>query len=156
MLGIGSDHWGVDLKSDLLHYLISGGIPATNFGTDSAEPVDYPDIARRVAEAITSRSIDRGILICRTGLGMAITANKVPGIYAATVHNLETARSAAASNNAHIITLGSEGMRYEKARAIVAAWLRTPFKGGQSALKLEKIRLLERKYSNVYRVPKAV
>jgi ribose 5-phosphate isomerase B len=147
IIGIGSDHWGVKLKGNLIEYFTDRGIRTLDFGTSTSDPIDYPDIAKLVAEAIAAREIYQGVLICKTGLGMAIAANKVPGIYAATVHNVETARAAAASNNAQIITLGSDGLSADSACAIVSEWLRTPFKGGPSALKLGKICQLERKYS---------
>jgi ribose 5-phosphate isomerase B len=152
VLGIGSDHWGIGLKSSLCEYFSDRGIRLRDFGAASDEPRDYPDIAEQVAEAIAGHRIQRGILICRTGLGMAIAANKVPGIYAATVHDVATARAAAASNKAQIITLGSEGLDAEDACAMVGEWLRTPFKGGPSALKVEKISALERKYSRGYQL----
>ena len=154
-LGIGSDHWGIGLKSGLFEYLTAHGIQVVDFGTRTAEPIDYPDIAQAVAEAVANGIVNCGILICKTGLGMAIVANKIPGIYAATVHNLETARAAAASNMANIITLGSESLTLREACAIVSEWLQTPFKGGQSAFKIEKIHLLESKYYNGYRPQQA-
>jgi len=152
ILGIGSDHWGTKLKSGLCEYFNDRGIHMRDFGADGDGPSDYPDIAQLVAEAIAAQSIQRGILICRTGLGMAIAANKVPGIYAATVHNVATARAAAASNKAQVITMGSDGLSVDDACAMVSEWLRTPFKGGPSALKVSKISALERKYSRDYQV----
>jgi ribose 5-phosphate isomerase B len=152
ILGIGSDHWGAKLKGSLCEYFSDRGIQMSDFGSDSDDPSDYPDIAQLVAEAIADRRIQRGILICRTGLGMAIAANKVPGIYAATVHNVATARAAAASNKAQVITMGSEGLSVNDACAMVSEWLRTPFKGGPSAQKVSKISALERKYSRSYQV----
>jgi len=152
ILGIGSDHWGIKLKTSLCEYFSDRGIRLRDFGAASEEPIDYPDIAQLVAEAIAGREIQRGILICRTGLGMAIAANKVPGIFAATVHSVSTARAAAASNKAQIITLGSEGLDADEACALVSEWLRTPFKGGPSALKVSKISALERKYTRGYQL----
>lgn len=152
ILGIGCDQWGIKLKHCLCEYFSDRGIRMEDFGASAGEPIDYPDVAQLVAEAIAERTIQRGILICRTGLGMAIAANKVPGVYAATVHNVETARAAAASNNVQIIALGSEGLSPDDACAIVSEWLRTPFRGGPSAFKLSKIYALERKYSRGYQV----
>lgn len=152
-IGIGSDHWGVGLKAGLIEHFADYGLSVVDFGTSSSQPVDYPDIAELIARAIVARTIDKGILICRTGLGMAIAANKVPGVYAATVHSVETARAAAASNNAQVITLGSDGLGQGEASAMVREWLRTPFKGGPSALKVGKIHQLEAKYSG-YQIPR--
>jgi len=152
VVGIGSDHWGIKLKHSLCEYFNDRGIQLRDFGADSDAPSDYPDIAQQVAEAIADDMIQRGILICRTGLGMAIAANKVPGIFAATVHDVATARAAAASNSAQISTLGSEGRSTDLACAMVNEWLRTPFKGGPSALKVDKICALERKYSRNYQL----
>ena len=145
-LGIGSDQWGAQLKYYLTKVLSDYGITVLDFGVNSSDPVDYPDIAQLVAEAVVDKRVSRGVLICKTGLGMAIAANKVPGIRAATVHNIKTARAAAASNNAQIITLGCEDLDPGLACDLVNEWLVTPFKGGPSAEKVSKIQLMELKY----------
>jgi ribose 5-phosphate isomerase B len=146
MIGLGSDHLGFGLKQRLGDFLAESGEAVHDFGTFSEQPVDYPDVAVSVAEALRAGVIDRGILVCGTGLGMAIAANKVPGIFAAPVADLETARRARQSNNAQIITLGADIVSTGLACAIVAAWLAAQFKGGDSARKVAKIRALERRY----------
>ena len=152
ILGIGSDHWGIQLKHDLTEFLVDWGVQVEDFGAASSEPVDYPDIAQQVAEAVADKRATRGILICKTGIGMAIAANKVPGIRAAAVHSFGTARAAAASNNAQVITLGCEDLDAVSACAFVSEWLVTPFKGGPSAIKVGKIQRLERSYLRATRM----
>jgi len=146
MIGLGSDHLGFALKEQLRSFLTERGEEVYDFGTFSDEPVDYPDIAVAVAEAVRAGLIERGILVCGTGLGMAIAANKVPGIFAAPVTNLHTARKARESNNAQIITLGAQVLPPERAGRIVEAWLTAQFRGGRSAGKVGKILALEERY----------
>jgi ribose 5-phosphate isomerase B len=142
-IGFGSDHWGVELKDQLLRHFAELGKESIDYGAFTSEPVDYPEIARNIALAVREGDIHNGVLICRTGLGMAIAANKVRGVFAATVHNLVTARSAAASNAAQIIALGADFVGFYHARLLISAWLDTPFKGGDSARKVGLIRLME-------------
>ena len=142
-IGFGSDHWGLDLKNQLFAHFTELGQDPIDFGTYTSDPVDYPEIASSVALAVRDGIIRNGVLICRTGLGMAIAANKVSGIFAAAVHNLATARAAAASNATQIISLGSAFISFHHASRLIHAWLETPFKGGDSARKVGMIRLLE-------------
>ncbi len=146
MIGLGSDHNGFALKERLRSYLAERGERVRDFGTFSDEPVDYPDIAVVVAEAVQAGLIERGVLVCGTGLGMAIAANKVPGIFAATVADPYTARKARESNNAQIITLGGNTLEIGVACEIIEAWLAAEFLGGRSARKVGKIRALEQRY----------
>ena len=122
---------------------LSGGGTATN-GTSDAD-VDYPDVAERVALAIRDGHADRGILICGTGIGMAITANKVPGVRAAQAHDVYSAERARKSNNAQILTLGARVIGPESAKTVVHAWLASEFAGGASTRKIDKIDELERR-----------
>lgn len=147
MIGLGSDHNGVVLKRELLLFLEERGEEVQDFGTSSEGPVDYPDIAARLAEAVREGLVERGILVCGTGLGMAIAANKIPGVYAAPVTDVYTARKARESNNVQIIALGARVVDAPLALAIVEAWLEAEFRGGASSRKLAKIRCLERRYS---------
>jgi ribose 5-phosphate isomerase B len=147
VIGLGSDHNGLLLKQELLSFLEERGEEVRDFGTSSDAPVDYPDIAAPLAEAIRDGLVERGILICGTGLGMAIAANKVPGIYAAPVTDVYTARKARESNNAQIITLGARLLDGPLACAIVEAWLQAEFQGARSSRKIAKIRCLEERYS---------
>jgi len=147
MLAIGSDHQGFALKERLRAWLTGRGVAVCDLGTFSAEPVDYPDIAIPIAEVVRDRLVDGAVLVCRTGLGMAIAANKVPGIYAATVTDVPTARAARRSNNAQIICLGTDVVPFDLATQIIDAWLSEQSRNGDSARKLEKIRAAERRYS---------
>lgn len=146
LIGLGSDHNGFALKQRLCSHLAESGVRVRDFGTFSDEPVDYPEIAVAVAEAVRAGLVERGILVCGTGLGMAIAASKVPGIFAATVADPYTARKARESNNAQIITLGASTVRIGAACEIVEAWLAAEFLGGRSARKVGQIRALEEHY----------
>lgn len=145
-IGIGSDHNGFALKQRLRSFLAERGKKVRDFGAFSHEPIDYPDIAVAVAEAAQAGLIQRGILVCGTGLGMAIAANRVPVIFAASVTDLYTARLARQSNNTQIITLGANVVSGDLACAIVEAWLTAEFRGGRSARKVGKIHALEGRY----------
>jgi ribose 5-phosphate isomerase B len=147
MIGLGSDHNGFELKSRLRAHLAARGERVWDFGCFSHQAVDYPDVAVVVAEAVRDRLIERAILVCGTGLGMAIAASKVPGIYAVPVTDARTARLARERNNAQIITLGATVVRPEIACEIVTAWLDAEFRGGDSARKIAKIRALEERQS---------
>ena len=143
MIGIGSDHHGFLLKQKLRLYLLRRGENVRDFGSFSRAPVDYPDVAIALARAVQGGEIARGILICGTGIGMAIAANKVPGVFAAPVTDIYAARKARESNNANIIALGADRLGISAARAIIDVWLSAAFRGGESARKLGKIRALE-------------
>jgi ribose 5-phosphate isomerase B len=149
VLALGSDHRGFALKMRLREWLQGRRRDVCDLGTFSPEPVDYPDIAIPVAEVVRDRLVDRGVLICGTGLGMAIAANKVPGVFAAPVVDVVTARAASRSNNAQIICLGAEVVPFELAAEIIEAWLSTEFQGGESLRKLQKIRAAERRYARL-------
>ena len=143
---IGSDHFGLPLKNQLRDYLREKGHEVDDIGTNTAEPVDYPDIAEQLASEISMRNYERGILICGTGAGMAIVANKVPNVRAVAVSDPYTAERAKASNDAQVITLGSQIMGVEVAKKLVDIWLGAEFKGGRSAPKVKKMEDIDRKY----------
>lgn len=148
-IAVGCDEAAYELKKLILKHLAEQtqvAVQAKDFGVFSSESVDYPDIALKVAEAITCGEYERGILLCGTGLGMAIAANKVPGIRAATCHDTFSAERAQKSNNAQIITLGARVIGPELAKKIVSAWLESSFAGGGSTRKVEKIMQIESKY----------
>lgn len=148
-IAIGSDHAGFELKMILIDYLNEQTLVAAevdDLGTFTPDPVDYPDIAEKVALKVAQKSCDRGILICGTGIGMAIAANKVPGVRAAQAHDVYSAQRARKSNDAQIITLGALVIGPELAKTIIAAWLPAEFAGGRSAPKVQKLIDLDERY----------
>jgi ribose 5-phosphate isomerase B len=141
---VGSDHFGYPLKEDLKDYLQELGHEPVDLGCQNPdEPVDYPDIAMAVAEAIARGTYERGILICGTGIGMAIVANKIPGVRAACCHDPYSAERARKSNDAQIITMGSQVIGLALGRQILDHWLASEFAGGRSTSKVEKIKRLD-------------
>jgi len=142
-VAIGSDHAGFEMKEILKEYVKSLGHAVEDFGAPSSDPVDYPDIGYKVAREVASGRFDRGILICGTGIGMSIVANKVPGVRAALVGDTETARLAREHNDANILALGARVVRPEYVRDIVRVFLETSFAGGRHARRVEKIALGE-------------
>ncbi len=140
---LGSDHTGVALKRQLAGYLRSRGLAVDDVGTDSAEPVDYPDIAATVAAAVARRDADAGIVIDGAGIGSAIAANKVRGVRAAMASDETIARYAREHNGANVLTLGASLLTFEQARAIVDVWLTTPMREPRYIRRLAKIQRLE-------------
>jgi ribose 5-phosphate isomerase B len=136
---IGADNLGVELKRVLVEHLQGKSWEVTDIGVNSTDPVDYPDIAIELARRISRGDFERGILICGTGAGMAITANKVPNVRAVTVTDPYTAERAIASNNAQVITLGALITGPSLAKMLVDIWLANQFQGGNSARKVDKI-----------------
>ncbi len=140
---IGSDHAGFQLKEDIKEYLMLLGHDVEDYGVFSEEPFDYPDVALRLAEDVAKRKGSRGILICGTGVGMSIAANKVRGIRAALCHDVFSARASRAHNNANILAMGERVIGKGLAREIVKVWLETDFQGERHARRLEKIEVYE-------------
>jgi ribose 5-phosphate isomerase B len=138
-VAIGSDEAGFDLKEALKAHLTNAGVEVLDYGCDSPDPVDYPDIALNLAQDIAAHKMERGILICGTGIGMAITANKVPGVRAAQAHDAYSAQRARKSNDAQIVTMGARVIAPELAKTIIDTWLNSEFEGGNSARKVNKI-----------------
>ena len=145
-IALGADEAGFELKNIIKDYLEKQGVIVTDFGVNSAAPVLYPDIAVAVALAVAEHRHDRAILFCGTGLGMAIAANKVPGIRAATCHDTYSAERARKSNDAQILTMGARVIGSELAKSVVEAWLHSEFQGGGSTEKVDKIKEYEQKY----------
>ena|SRR5919197_734717 len=141
-IGIGSDHAGFRLKESVKRWLIDHSYTVLDFGTASEEPCDYPDFAIALAEAVAAGEVERGILICGTGVGMSIVANKFPHLRAAVCHDPTTARFSRAHNDANVLTMGSRITGEMVALDIVNAWLHTPFEGGRHSRRLEKIERL--------------
>jgi ribose 5-phosphate isomerase B len=147
MIVIGSDHGGLNLKSALKSYLGRRGFTVSDAGTDTDASVDYPDFGQKVAELVVNGAAELGILICGTGIGMSIAANKVPGIRAALVTDVFMARMAREHNNANILVLGGRVLDEQKACDLVGAWLDAAFEGGRHQGRLDKISEIEKKYS---------
>ena len=150
VISIGSDHGGVSLKSDIKAFLRKEGYSVKDFGTNTPEPCDYPDYALKVAESVAGGGSKLGILICKSGIGMAIAANKVPGIRAALCHDEDSARLSREHNDANILALDGSLKKHD-ALKIVRAWLESGFGGGEDStrhkIRLDKIRAIEDRYS---------
>jgi ribose 5-phosphate isomerase B len=127
----------------LKRFLEREGYATTDYGCDGPDPVDYPDVALAVARAVARGDHDRALLVCGTGIGMAITANKVPGVFAAVAHDPYSAARARMSNDAQIVTMGARVIAPELAKAVLRVWLDSEFAGGGSARKVDKIRAAE-------------
>jgi ribose 5-phosphate isomerase B len=145
-IAIGCDEAAFDLKETLKAMLTGLGHEVADYGTFGAKPVLYPDIAFAVAEDIARGRHGRGVLLCGTGIGMAISANKVAGVRAAQCHDTYSAERARKSNDAQIITMGARVVGPELAKSILAAWLAAEFEGGRSAPKIERIAAYERRH----------
>lgn len=143
MIAVGSDHGGYELKEKLLKFLQKNGYEVEDFGTFSSESVDYPDIAQKVADAVAGGAAQCGILVCGTGIGVSIAANKVHGIRAAHCTDPYSARMAKEHNNANILTLGGRITGEELAYEIVRAYLQAEFQGGRHSRRVEKVMALE-------------
>ena len=144
-IAIGADHAGFELKELIKHTLDELRIAYRDMGTESDESVDYPDYAEKVARGVASGEFDRGVLVCGTGIGMALAANKVAGVRAAPVMDLETARLAREHNDANILALGARVTPPDRALDIVRLFLRTEFEGGRHARRLGKVAALEQR-----------
>ena len=144
-IAIASDHAGRELKDDLIVFLteVMGVAPVINMGTDSDESVDYPDFGIALSRDVSNGSVPLGILVCGTGVGMSIVANKFPGVRAALVTDLLTARMAKEHNNANILVIGGRVVGKGLAREMVRAWLETEFAAGRHQRRLDKITEIE-------------
>ncbi len=144
-VAIGADHGGFALKARLRPVLERLGCVVADLGTHSPARCDYPLVGYRVAAAVAAGRFDRGILICKSGIGISIVANKVPGIRAALCEDVATACLSRAHNDANILVLGAERISSVRARAIVEAWCAAPFEGGRHARRVHQIAAIERK-----------
>ncbi|MGQ9858426.1 MAG: ribose 5-phosphate isomerase B [Thermodesulfobacteriota bacterium] len=143
-IAIAADHGGFELKEDLKHFLEELGHQVLDFGTDGEESVHYPGFAELVARQISRGEVERGILICGTGIGMSVVANKFPGVRAALCHDLYTAIMSRRHNDANCLALGGRVLGKGLAREMVKAWLETSFDGGRHGVRLAQIREIER------------
>ena len=142
-LALGSDHAGFEMKNRLRDQLRAAGHQISDFGTDSEESTDYPDYARAVSQAVANGQAERGILVCGSGAGMQIAANKIAGIRAASGYNAEQVRLIRAHNDANVLTLGARFVGPGDADEMVEAFLHTPFEGGRHQRRVQKIGDLE-------------
>jgi ribose 5-phosphate isomerase B len=142
-IAVGADHLGFPLKESVKRHLEGLGHEVVDFGVGDDRPVDYPDVALVVAREVAEEHFERAILVCGTGIGMAITANKVPGVRAASVADPYSAERARASNNAQVLCLGARVVAPQVADILVDHWLAAEFQGGDSARKVSKIDALD-------------
>ena len=149
-IAIGSDHAGFDLKKEIISLLSDLGIESIDYGTNGLESVDYPDFGIKVSEAVSNKSIERGILICGTGVGMSIVANKFPGVRASLCNDLFTAKMSRLHNDANILVFGGRIIGKDLAKEIVKTWINTPFEGERHCIRLNKIKQIEEKLRHVF------
>lgn len=143
-IGLACDHGGFELKEELKAFLKSTGVEPVDMGSFNEESVDYPDLGVLVAEKVSRGELERGILICGTGIGMSIVANKFPGVRAALANDLYSARCSREHNDANILVIGGRMIGREVAKEIVKVWLSTPFAGGRHQRRIDKIKALEK------------
>jgi ribose 5-phosphate isomerase B len=143
-IALGADHAGFELKQQIKQHLAAQGVEVDDRGTASPESVDYPDFAKLVGEEVAACQADFGILVCGTGIGMAISANKVPGIRAANVNTVEEAQISREHNDLNVLAIGARVLDPQKAFAIVDKWLHTAFLGGRHKTRVDKISALEK------------
>jgi ribose 5-phosphate isomerase B len=143
-IALGADHAGFEEKEKIKATLDELGVEYVDMGTDSADSVDYPDYAKKVAEAVSKGEFDQGLLVCGSGTGMAIAANKVKGVRAAVAWSPEIARLARQHNNANILSLPARFMSDNDAAGVVKAWFDADFEGGRHEKRVEKITEIEK------------
>lgn len=142
-VAIGSDHAGLEMKKEIINLLIDLGYEYIDYGTETLESVDYPDFGEKVSIDISLGKVERGILICGTGIGMSIVANKFPHVRAALCNELFSAKMSRLHNDANILVLGGRIIGKDLAKEIVRTWMITPFEGGRHINRLKKIALIE-------------
>lgn len=145
-IAIGSDHGGVDLKEEIINFLKSENYDVKDFGTNSKASCDYPDYALKVAESIVAKEFEFGILVCGTGIGISIAANKVPGIRAALCSDTFSAHATREHNDANILALGARSVGPGLALDIVKTFLSAKFEGDRHQTRIDKITAIEKKY----------
>ncbi len=144
LIAIGADHAGFEVKEKIKTILNELEYQVKDYGTDSTDSVDYPLIAKSLAASVANKHPKRGILVCGTGIGMAIAANKIKGIIAANCNDIETAKLSRQHNNSNILTLGARIIDETKIKEILQAWLETDFEGGRHQRRIQEIRDLEK------------
>lgn len=144
-IGIGNDHSALELKAEIVELLKERGHEVVNYGTDSAESCDYPVYGERVGRAVAEGEVEKGILICGTGLGISLAANKVPGVRAAVCSDPYTAKMSRAHNDCNILAFGARVVGAELAKMIVEVWLDTEFEGGRHQRRVDLIMEVEKR-----------
>ncbi len=144
-IGIGCDHAGLELKLEIISLLSDMGVNCVDYGTNAPQSVDYPDFGEKVSSAVSTGELDRGVLICGTGIGMSIVANKFPGIRASLCNDLFSARMSRLHNNANILVMGGRVIGKDLAKEIVRVWFSTDFEAGRHTNRLNKIVGIEGK-----------
>lgn len=142
-IGIGSDHGGYELKNHIIDYLKEENIEYIDYGTYSTDSVDYPDYGKKVGQAIMAGEVEKGIVICGTGIGISLAANKVKGIRCALCSDTYSARMSREHNNANALALGGRVLGRDLAKEIVAVWLKAEFQGGRHERRVDKISEIE-------------
>jgi ribose 5-phosphate isomerase B len=146
-IAVGADDAAFELKAKIVEHLKSRGIEVEDYGVEKPDPsILYPDVALTVAEAVAAGKHDRGILMCGTGIGVAITANKVPGIRAAVCHDSYSAERSRKSNDCQIMTMGGRVVGEELAKSLVDIWLASEYQGGRSAPKVERMKEIDKHF----------
>jgi ribose 5-phosphate isomerase B len=143
-IAVGSDHRGCSIRAKVIDLLNRLGHEVVDVGTPTNEPVDYPDVAAEVARRVSRHEVDRGVLVCGTGLGMCIAANKFPGVRAAPCHDDLTAEMSRRHNDLNVLCLSADLLGERLVDRMVELWMNTPFEGGRHARRVEKIAELER------------
>lgn len=142
-IGIGNDHSALELKAEIIEFLKEKGHEVVDFGTDSSESCDYPNYGEAVGRAVVAKEVDCGILICGTGLGISLAANKVKGVRAAVCSEPFTAKMSRAHNNCNVLAFGARVVGAELAKMIVDVWLNTEFEGGRHQRRVDMIMEIE-------------
>ena len=145
-IAIACDHGGLNLKKEIIKYLTEKGYDYKDFGTDSTDSCDYPDFALPAAEAVASGECDKGIVVCSTGIGVSIVANKVPGVRCAHCHDSYCAEFTRLHNDSNVLALGEKVVGVGYALKIVETFLTTQFEGGRHQRRVDKITAIEKKY----------
>jgi len=145
MIAVASDHGGLELKRDIVAYLKDRGLEVMDLGTNASDSVDYPDFGEKLAGMVSRQVVDSGILVCGTGIGMSIVANKFPGVRAALVTDDFTAQMSREHNNANVLVMGGRVLSSRQALKMVGIWLDTPFEAGRHQRRLDKIEELEKR-----------
>ncbi len=152
-IAIGADHGGFELKKGIKAFLKKKKYQIKDFGTSSSKRCDYPPRGYKVASRVASGKFDRGILICKSGLGMCMVSNKVPGIRAVLLYDIKSARSSREHNDANIVVFSGEATGIGKARKILKVWLTTSFAGGRHARRIRQIKRIEERISKTTTPP---